>query len=228
MSALISVIIPVYNMEPYLARCLDSVLNSTYRELEILCVDDGSRDRSLEILREYEAKDSRITVVAKENGGVSSARNAGLDRAGGSFVSFIDPDDFIHPQMFELLLQAQQLSGADIVIGEYSSTKEFTPPDYARLAFSGEKCRSISPAGVFKNHACGSYCWGRLLKKEIVGSLRFNEACSYSEDALFNAELCEQNPSVRYCLLRYPLYYYFIRESSITRSSKDRYSVVLP
>ena len=83
---LISVVIPVYNMEQYLARCLDSVLNNTYRNLEVLCVDDGSRDRSLEILREYEKRDSRIIVIAKENGGVSSARNAGLDRMTGELV----------------------------------------------------------------------------------------------------------------------------------------------
>ena len=94
---LISVIIPVYNVEAYLPRCLDSVIQNTYRNLEIICVDDGSTDGSPEILRDYAQRDARITVITKENGGVSSARNAGLDRATGEFVAFIDSDDFVHP-----------------------------------------------------------------------------------------------------------------------------------
>lgn len=87
---LISVIIPVYNVELYLARCLDSVLNNAYRNLEILCIDDGSSDRSAEILRAYAEKDSRIVPIFKKNGGVSSARNAGLDRLASEYGTFID------------------------------------------------------------------------------------------------------------------------------------------
>ena len=104
--SLISVIIPIYNMEQYLERCLDSVLNNTYRNLEIICVDDGSTDSSLEILRRWEEKDPRIVVITKENGGVSSARNAGLDRMAGDYVSFVVSDEFVHPQYFEALLFA--------------------------------------------------------------------------------------------------------------------------
>ena len=103
MDPTVSVIIPVYNMESYLERCLDSVLNNTYRNLEVICVDDGSTDGSLQILRRYEQTDKRIVVITKENGGVSSARNTGLDHASGNFVSFVDPDDLLHPQHYELM-----------------------------------------------------------------------------------------------------------------------------
>ena len=116
MKPLISVILPIYNMELYLERCLDSILGSSYHNLEIICVDDGSKDGSLEILRRYEAADPRVIVIAKENGGVSSARNAGLDRMTGAFVSFIDPDDFIHPRYFELLFRTLTEANADISI----------------------------------------------------------------------------------------------------------------
>ena len=111
---LISVIIPIYNMEFYLERCVDSVLNNTYQNLEVICVDDGSTDHSMEILRRYEAADPRIVVIAKENGGVSSARNAGLDRMTGEYVTFIDSDDFVHPQYVELLYRAVQDTGTSI------------------------------------------------------------------------------------------------------------------
>lgn len=101
---LISVIIPIYNIEKYLRKCIDSVLCQTYKNLEIILVDDGSKDGSGTICDEYKRKDSRIAVVHKENGGLSSARNAGLDYCHGDYVVFIDGDDFIEPQMMELLL----------------------------------------------------------------------------------------------------------------------------
>ena len=175
MNPLISVIIPVYNMEAYLARCLDSVLNSTYQNLEILCVDDGSRDRSLGILREYEAKDRRIVVIAKENGGVSSARNAGLDRVRGEFVTFIDPDDFIHPQMFALMAAAQEASGAELVIGRHQTWSEPETPAFPTFDFSKDKLAAQNALFVCKDHQLGSYCLGRLFRAELIGQLRFRE-----------------------------------------------------
>lgn len=95
MSDLVSVIVPVYNVEKYLARCLDSIINQTYTNLEIILVDDGSKDSSGQICDEYAAKDQRIKVIHKQNGGLSSARNAGLDIASGSYIEFVDSDDWI-------------------------------------------------------------------------------------------------------------------------------------
>ena len=99
--AKISVIVPVYNVESYLARCVDSILAQTYQNLEIILVNDGSRDASGSICDAYAQKDSRITVIHKENGGLSSARNAGIDAASGEYLTFVDSDDWIEPQTYE-------------------------------------------------------------------------------------------------------------------------------
>lgn len=104
-SPLISVIVPVYKVEEYLARCVDSILGQTYRNLEILLVDDGSPDRCGEICEEYAARDTRIRVIHKENGGLSSARNAAIDVAQGEYLGFVDSDDWIEPETYEALLE---------------------------------------------------------------------------------------------------------------------------
>ena len=101
---MISVIIPVYNTEVYLPRCLDSIINNDYRNLEIICINDGSTDNSLSVLREYEKEDERIIVIDVPNGGVSNARNIGLDMASGEFIAFVDSDDWVHRQYFSVLV----------------------------------------------------------------------------------------------------------------------------
>ena len=99
----ISIIIPIYNIERYLHRCLDSVLNQTFEEWQAILVDDGSTDKSGEIAEEYAAKDNRFVVTHKENGGLSDARNVGISKATGEYIMFVDGDDFIHPQAMEII-----------------------------------------------------------------------------------------------------------------------------
>ena len=111
---LISVIIPIYNVEQYLKECLESVINQTYRNLEIILVDDGSKDKSGKICDEYKNKDERIKVVHKENGGLSDARNAGMKIATGKYIQFIDSDDFIDKDMIETLYNLIIENEADI------------------------------------------------------------------------------------------------------------------
>ena len=101
----ISVIVPVYNTQPFLERCLQSIINNTYKNIEIICINDGSTDRSLNILNVYAAQDNRIILVNQHNRGISAARNAGLNIATGEYISFIDSDDWIHPDYFKLLMQ---------------------------------------------------------------------------------------------------------------------------
>ena len=105
MKDLISVIIPIYNVEKYLNKCIDSIINQTYKNLEIILVDDGSPDNCPQICDEYAKKDNRIKVIHKKNGGVSSARNVGLINSTGNYIGFIDPDDYIEPIMYEKLLK---------------------------------------------------------------------------------------------------------------------------
>ena len=219
MNPLISVILPVYNMEAYLARCLDSVLNSTYQNLEILCVDDGSRDRSLGILREYEAKDSRIVVIAQANSGVSAARNAGLEIMHGDFVLFIDSDDFIHPQAISLLLQAQQTTKADIVIGNYDVVKEKDlPVTTAQIDESTCAPKSVSWVQVFKNYYWGAFCWGRLISAALVQDKRFPVGVRIAEDSIFFTSLFDDPESISCCVIDEPLYHYFLRDDSVTQT----------
>lgn len=111
---LVSVIIPAYNIEKYIGRCLDSVLSQIYENLEIIIVDDGSSDGTGKILDDYEKRDSRIKVIHKENGGVSSARNKGLDMAVGDYIGFVDGDDIIAPEMYETLVKLLEEEDADI------------------------------------------------------------------------------------------------------------------
>lgn len=121
---LISVIIPVYNTAKYLPRCLDSILKNTYKNLEIICIDDGSTDESLAILHTYADRDKRVKVVTQTNGGVSSARNQGLNLASGFFISFVDSDDWVHHQYFEALVSVQEKTNAQIVNCGYSAVQK--------------------------------------------------------------------------------------------------------
>lgn len=113
---LVSIIVPVYNTEKYLNKCIDSILNQSFKDFELILVDDGSTDKSGTICDDYAKKDSRILVIHKENGGQATARNAGLDIASGEYVGFVDSDDFIEPEMYEAMLSAIDNTGAEIAM----------------------------------------------------------------------------------------------------------------
>ncbi len=214
---LISVIIPVYNVERYLARCLDSVIQNTYRNLEIICVDDGSTDGSPEILRDYAQRDARITVITKENGGVSSARNAGLDRMTGEFVTFIDSDDFVHPQYFELFIKAEKDTNADMIIGGFRGVSDQELPVEMDIAeYRLEDIKKVSVVQVFKNHYLGGYCTARLIRKSVIGTTHFDESLSYAEDSAFISALWEQFEQMNCWVLNQKQYYYYNRQDSAT------------
>ena len=125
---MVSIIIPVYNVQDYLARCVDSVLTQTYTDLEIILVDDGSIDISGDICDEYALHDARVRVIHKENGGLSDARNAGLDVARGNYVAFIDADDYVHPSFVELLLKTINETGAQIAVSTWQELKDGDKP----------------------------------------------------------------------------------------------------
>lgn len=215
---LISVIIPVYNVAPWLPRCLNSVIGNTYQNLEIICVNDGSTDDSLRILREYETHDSRIRIIGKENGGLSSARNAGMDIASGEFIAFIDSDDWVHPQYFELLLYAQQQADADIAIGEHIRTDALLPADDPRIDPSSVSIRRTSIEETIAMRHTRYYVWGRLYRACLLRDHRFIEGALF-EDTPFNLMLLSRHAHLRIALVSQPLYYYFIRPSSIVNTA---------
>ncbi len=219
---LISVILPVYNMEAYLSRCLDSVLNNTYHNLEVICIDDGSRDASLEILHRYEENDSRVIVISKENGGVSSARNAGLNRATGEYVCFVDSDDYVHPQYFELLFRALRESGLAISVCQpLILDSEETDETSEAYTFDPDALSVCSVAEVFKTENLMAFCWGKLIRSSLVKDCSFDENLGFAEDTVFFAEVCRNETVKQVAVLSYSLYYYVQREGSAVKNADN-------
>ena len=168
---LISVIIPVYNVAPYLAACLDSVVSQTYRNLEILLIDDGSTDKSGAICDEYATKDLRIKVVHQANGGVSAARNKGLEIAQGEYIGFVDPDDLTLPQMYETLLDFLRRDKADVSACRYQrfypdgSIQAFQFPQDVGFIYDTPEQWLRSFIKWFNIH---SSVWNKLFTKKLL------------------------------------------------------------
>lgn len=211
---MISVIIPVYNVEKYLDRCINSVLKQSYKNLEIILIDDGSADNSGMMCDECAKSDNRIKVIHKTNAGVSSARNAGLDIAKGNYIGFVDPDDYISENMYEILLDEMKSGDFDIVECNYYRVYE----DGAQLkkenkdaVYTGYK--DIWYAALTDYLFCGM-C-NKLIKKSVIGDLRFNTDYKISEDMLFFFECAKNGKKLKF--VNKPLYYYLQRENSAIR-----------
>ena len=191
---LVSIVVPVYNMEQYLSQCIESIIAQTHRALEIIIVNDGSSDRSLEIAHDLARKDPRIVVIDKPNGGVSSARNEGIERMQGSYVTFVDADDSIHPTYIENLLADAQATDADIV-----STPKHLLGDAERQGFLDATIPVAASASVFtRTEALTALYNGRLekgnngcqlYKTEVIkhNNIRFDSQMAIGEDFDFLA-----------------------------------------
>ncbi len=225
----ISVIIPVYNVEPYLGRCLDSVVGQTYRNLEIILVDDGSRDRSGDICDSYTSKDARIRVIHEENGGVSVARNKGLDIATGDYVAFVDSDDWVHPQYFELLAGLAVEYKADCV---FCGTRSVDHRDKEiERDFAGDAVKIVATdlEAVLTNHFWRTRIWGRLYNKQLVRNIQFPVGIQWGEDTVFNLSALCFKESVTVAAVDAKLYFYFQRAESAIHTLTGEYTFrVLP
>lgn len=183
---LLSIIIPVYKSEKTIVECLNSVIKEAPAESEIILVDDGSPDNCPELCDEYAAKDSRIRVIHKQNGGLSSARNAGLEVATGEYVFFLDSDDYIEKNYFNLMLEKK----ADLVISSFCAFYQNGLPDYT-LNLEGKSYGSLKDYLLdFHNYFPVTFntAWGKLYRKDIIEKekLRFREDLFMVEDILFN------------------------------------------
>lgn len=214
MNKKISVIIPVYKVEKYLAKCLDSVISQTYRELEIILVDDGSPDGCGEICDEYASKDERIKVIHKENGGVARARNAGLDIASGDYIGFVDSDDWIEPDMYELLIKNAVKYGADMsMCGE-------TVYDNGELiaTSSSDEIVQLNRIEAKKYTVVGGrmgFIWNKIYSRHIIKDIRFSPEYGCSEDLMFVYQLLENTDKV--VIDNRAKYNYFRNEGGITK-----------
>lgn len=213
---LISVIVPVYKVEPYLARCIDSILAQTFTDFELILVDDGSPDNCGRICDEYAKKDNRIHIIHKENGGLSSARNAGIDWAfansDSQWLTFIDSDDWIHPQYLELLLSGTASTNTDICVCEYTETAEFS--DFEK--HTNVNVKKFCPEELFVNHhITATIACGKLYKKSCFESIRYPLGKLHEDEYTTYKVLFEKN-NVSY--IKEQLYFYYTNPDSIVRS----------
>lgn len=225
MKDLISVIVPVYNAEKYLDRCLRSLVDQSYENLEILLVNDGSTDRSAAICKAWGEKDARIKVLYQENQGVSAARNYGLDCAAGAYISFVDADDWIKPEMLEKQWNILQKEQSDIVLSGFESVTE----KKQNIQNIQNVLKTLDISACCENSAvkytivdtksyAGSYllcgnnrCWSVMFKREAIGGVRFVKGLTIGEDLLFMMDILPQIEKAT--ILQDQDYCYFINES---------------
>lgn len=219
---LVSVIIPIYNVEKYLPKCLDSVINQTYKNLEIILVDDGSPDNSGKICDEYAKKDKRIKVIHKNNGGVSSARNVGLSETNGNWIAFIDSDDWIEINYIEILINVAIRNNSDIVICGYNrvvgDNSEALNCDNTVRQYNKKKflLYCLTPQTGF------GFCHMKIIKKDIIKDIKFSENLTVGEDALFNIMLSE-NIKNDVSFVKKALYNYRINNDSVVKKFDNNY-----
>ena len=209
----ISVIIAAYNVEKYIEKCLESIIAQTHRDLEIIVVNDGSTDNTLRLIRNFSKIDSRIVMIDKPNGGLSSARNAGLDIASGDYIGFVDGDDYIHEEMYKKLYQLCKKTKCDISVCGYIrkySNREVFSNSKKIIHYSSEEAL----AELISSENLHDYAWDKLYKKELFNNIRYPLGKMY-EDVFTTYKLFFKAKKVVY--MDEPLYYYIQRDGSILR-----------
>ncbi|MDO8870931.1 MAG: glycosyltransferase [Methanobacteriaceae archaeon] len=235
-AAKISIIIPVYNVEKYLEQCLESVINQTMTEIEIICVNDGSKDKSPQILEEFAQKDERIKVIHKENGGIASARNEGLKYVTGEYIGFVDSDDWIEPHMYETLYNNAKSNDCDMVMCSAHRFDEVTQEllydlPYFTLEFFNESFNDV----VFNYQATGNFLfkinvtpWNKVYKASFLkeNKIKFPEGLDFEDNTFFYESYLKAN---KVSLVRDHLYFYRInRRGSFIATGNKRFFDVIP
>ncbi|MCI1661132.1 glycosyltransferase family 2 protein [Bifidobacterium tibiigranuli] len=214
---LISVIVPVYKVEKYLDQCVESIVNQTYQNLEIILIDDGSPDRCPQICDEWAAKDPRVRVIHRANGGLSAARNSGLAAAQGTLIGFVDSDDWIAPDMYQSMANNLMSTGADIAYTASAhvyedgtiSTRHLVNGIYLDID-NGEAFKYINLPGFF-----GVAAWDKLIRREVIGDLLFPDQAKRDEDYGFAYATLDRAEHIVYDSM--PKYFY--RQSQGTLSN---------
>ena len=212
----VSIIVPVYNVEKLLKRCLDSLVNQTLRDIEIICVNDGSTDNSLEILNNYAKQDLRIKIINKKNSGLSTARNTGMKIAQGKYIGFVDSDDWVDLDFYEKLYNSAIKNNADIAVSEIYEVH--WNRKFYKQKFEKEKCiENIEEKFYTLNIPEYSYVWNKIYKRTKIEKYNFQFIPNlYYEDRVFT-------PEVLYALKRVVIvpnikYYYYRHKTSIVRN----------
>lgn len=218
-SPLVSIIIPVYNVEKFLNRCMESVLGQTYENLEVILIDDGSPDGCPQICDEYAVKDSRVCVIHKKNEGQAIARNIGIDRCRGDYISFVDSDDWLEPDAIEHMVQIAQSSQVDMVIAERRFVKKDSVVCSPYIPLEGEKSTFLDDIQAIKVFCEKNWApWARLYKKILYEGIRFPNYRIFEDEAIM-FQLIQQSKRIAYT--NKVIYNYAVREESTT---KQQYS----
>ena len=211
----VSIIVPVYQVENYIRQCIDSILVQTFTDFELILVDDGSKDKSGQICDEYAVLDQRVKVIHKENGGLSDARNCGMDQAVGNYFMFVDSDDYIAPTMLEYLYKALMNKEADIAVCNFL---HFFEEDRKRDFSTNIQSEVLSGAEIFysrKNervYGIWTVAWNKLYKRETLGNVRFRFG-KYHEDEFWANDIYQMD--IKVVTIPECLYYYRQRDNSI-------------
>lgn len=217
MQPLVSIIVPVYNAAPDLARCIESVRSQTYTNFELLLINDGSHDASLPICKMYENRDKRIKVIDKPNSGVSATRNIAISLACGVYMQFVDADDYLEPYATQTLVQKAEQASADLVISHYYRVNGEEITSYGVLSRSDVMSRREYAKELMEAPASFYFgvLWNKLYRTRIIRQHEIfcSEELSWSEDFLFNLEYIRY--ATRFCAVAKPLYYYVKNDTGI-------------
>ncbi|HJC47523.1 MAG TPA: glycosyltransferase [Candidatus Lachnoclostridium pullistercoris] len=223
MKPTVSVIVPVFNGEKYLERCVDSILNQEYEDLELILVDDGSTDGTGEICRRYERQDPRVFLITKENSGVSDSRNLAIGQALGTYLQFVDSDDWLAPDATRLMVRRMEEAGCDLVIADFYRVSGERVSHKGDIEEDGKMSLETFASYMMENPADFYYgvLWNKLYRREIVERhhLRMDRNISWCEDFMFNLEYMRHAETI--CALRTPVYYYVKRKGSLVNQGMN-------
>ncbi|SHR97853.1 glycosyl transferase family protein [Mycobacteroides abscessus subsp. abscessus] len=216
MLAKVSVVVPIYKVEKFIHRCINSIIQQTYKELEIILVNDGSPDNCGKIINEYQSNDKRIIAIHKQNGGLSDARNVGMDKVSGEYVIFVDSDDWLEKDFIEMLIYASKSENADIVqSGFYYAYDDYLLYDERFFITESEfitlNNRELMTELV-KNERVKNFAWGKLYKTELVKDFQFKKGVLF-EDVFWAHNVMQRVE--KYVISNKPKYYYYQRSDSI-------------
>lgn len=209
---LISIIVPVYNAEEYIERCINSLVNQTYQNIEIILINDGSTDRSKDICDSYAKKDKRIKVINQKNCGVSTARNKGMDVAKGEYLCFVDSDDYVSNEFIEKMYKSLSTNRADLSICSISNVSDKGIKPQSSSLYEDN---IITKETYYKNiNTYGGFLWNKIFKKELIGNLRLEKDIYYCEDELFVISYVEKCKEI--ACVNNPLYFYCTHVGSLS------------
>ena len=212
MEELISVIVPIYKVEAYLERCIRSIVNQTYKNLEIILVDDGSPDSCPDICDVWKEKDDRIKVIHKKNGGLSDARNAGMQIMTGTYISYIDSDDWVANDMYEKMMYAIKKKDADICECQFEKTAGIVKSNKEQKTDKVTILKKEEALKAVVEEKINPVVWNKIYKREIVDQLYFEKG-KYNEDEFWTYQVVEKAEKI--VQIEDVGYYYFFREDSI-------------